>query len=203
MSARLTALSIGLALVAALGAWLHLNVVPDIAWIAPHGGVYTGWAAIRAAWPVYATVGALLGLLGLIWGMLAGDTVRERDILARAAAAERERDNAQQEAAHERDRAQSAVDDAEASAQRAISADRAELKRLQDRARDEASEARGARTAADNEAARARSRVAELERELGRCQARLAGALRAMQRGEAETAELYAELANLRDEILP
>ena len=42
MSAGLTALSIGLALVAALGAWLHLSVVPDIAWQGHRGDVSTG-----------------------------------------------------------------------------------------------------------------------------------------------------------------
>lgn len=98
MSARLTALSIGLALVTALGAWLHFVVVPDIAWQSHRGDVSTSWAAIRAAWPVYATAGGLLGLLGLATGIFAGETARERDALAQAAEATRQRDEARQAA---------------------------------------------------------------------------------------------------------
>src|SRR5690554_1560761 len=194
MSARLTALVIALALVAALGVWLHLSVVPDIAWQGHRGDVFTGWGAIRAAWPVYATAGALLALLGLIGGLIAGETARERDAAARAAEAERERDEAREAAAR-------AVADAEA----AVSTERAELQhqQQQQQAREQIAAARAARATLDAEAARGRERIAELERELGRCEARLSGARRAMQRGKAETAELHAELAALRSEILP
>lgn len=190
MSARLTALSIVLALVAALGAWLHLSVVPDIAWQGHRGDVSEGWAAIRAAWPVYATAGALLGLLGLAGGMIVGETARERDMVATAALAARERDEAQQTA-----------ENAVADAQAAVSAERNELQRQQQQAREQIAAARAARATVDAEASRGRERIAELERQLGRCEARLSGALRAMQRGEAENGELRAELAIERGEI--
>lgn len=188
MSARLTALVIALILVATLGGWLHFSVVPDIAWQSHPGDVSDGWAAIRAAWPVYATVGALLGLIGLLSGLVVGETARERDAAARAAEAERERDEARETA-----------ENAEADAQAAVSAERAELQRQQQLAREQIAVAKAARTIADAETARGQARIAELERKLGRAEARLAGALRAMQRGEAENAELRAELAEIEN----
>lgn len=106
MSARLTALVITLILVMVLGVWLHLSVVPDIAWQGHRGSVYTGWGAIRAAWPVYATAGALLGLLGVVAGLIVGGAARERDATTRAAVAERERDEAQQATEHAEQQAQ-------------------------------------------------------------------------------------------------
>lgn len=192
MSARLKALSIALVLIAVFGVWLHLSVVPYIAWESHRGDVSLGWAAIRAAWPVYFTAGGLLGLLGLGVGLFVGDTARERDAAARAAVAERERDAAAL-----------AAESAEANAQAAVSTERANLKRQQQQAQLEIAGAKSARTAAENEAARSQQRVQKLEQELGRAQARLRGALRAMQRGEAENAALREEIETLRGEILP
>ena len=148
MSARLTALVIALALVAALGVWLHLSVVPDIAWQGHRGDVFTGWGAIRAAWPVYATAGALLALLGLIVGLIAGETARERDAAARVAVAVRERDEARE-----------AAENAEADALAAVSAERAELQHQQQQAREQIAAARAARATLDAEAARGRERL--------------------------------------------
>ncbi|MGP9641616.1 hypothetical protein [Halomonas sp. AOP42-A1-14] len=175
---RLTTAIIGLAAVAALLGWLHFFIVPEIAWQASRGSVATGWAAIGSAWPVYITAGVLFGLLSLMVGLTIGETARERDLAVRTAQAE-------DRGAQAENRAQTATQDAQA----AVSAERAELQRQQQQARELVAAAKAARAAADREAERAQTRVAELERELARTTRRLDGARAAMQRAKRREKE--------------
>lgn len=192
MSTRLIVLAIALALVTALGAWLHLSIVPDIAWQASDGSVSTGWSAIRNAWPVWGSAGGLLGLLGLVVGSTIGETARERDLRAKA-------DQAHGRATQAEKTAQTAAQDAQA----AVSGERADLERQQQQARELVAAAKAARAAADRESQRAQARVGELEAELAKARYRLEHCVAATHRRKRRIQHLEAELAMLRGEILP
>ena len=179
MSARLAVLCIGLALVAVLGAWLHLSVVPDIAWIAHRGGVYTGWGAIRAAWPVYATAGALLGLLGILVGVFVGEAARERDALARIATAEARATQAEEDAQH-----------AQAEAEAALAAQRQRAERAEQKARQREAAAEQARRDAAAQLPPVYQRITELTEDNALLKRRLAGALESLERRKRQVKEL-------------
>lgn len=192
MSVRLIVLAIGLILVAALSVWLHVAVVPDIAWQGPSGAVSRGWASIASAWPVYGTLGVLVALVGLGAGLIAGETARERDLKAKNS-------QAKERAARAEEAAQTATQDAQA----AVSDERADLERQQQQAREWIAAAKGARAAADQEAQRAQERVEQLETELATIRYRLEHSISANHRRKHRIQRLEAELAALRGEILP
>lgn len=192
MSTRVIVLVAGLIAVTGLGAWLHLSIVPDIAWQAADGSVSTGWAAVRNAWPVYGSAGVFLGLLGLAVGCTIGETARERDLRAKTA-------QAQERVTQAEKTAQTATQEA----QEAVSAERADLERHQQQARELVAAAKAARAAADRESQRAQARVGELEAELAEARYRLEHCVAATHRRKRRIQHLEAELATLRSEILP
>ncbi|MGP9591279.1 MULTISPECIES: hypothetical protein [unclassified Halomonas] len=178
MSRRATLIVMIAAVVVIGGVWLHLDIVPSIRWSNGNGVFYGGWQAIANAWPIMLLTGGSAMLLGVITGSLIGEAARERDYRAKTA-------DAEAKAAEAEKTAQTATQDAQA----AVSAERAELQRQQQQARELVAAAKAARAAADREAERAQTRVAELERELAHTKTRLDGARAAMQRAKRREKE--------------
>lgn len=71
-------------------AWLAYQRFPNIAYMVADYRSITGWAALRAGWPVYVLVVAVATLIGLVVGGWIGDTSRESD--AAEALASQQRD---------------------------------------------------------------------------------------------------------------
>lgn len=180
-------------LIITIAALFYLTVKrwDSLAYMITDYSVVTGFNALKNSWPIYALIGGIAILIGVIVGTLSAKTAKQRSAEARALRAESLADDAQKSA-------EKAHDDAQA----AFSEQMRQAELIQQRAREEIAAAKATRTAAIDETAHARKRVADLEKKLGRAESRLNGALRAMQKGEANAAELRAELSVLKGELL-
>lgn len=88
MNKRKTLIITATALTIVLGFLLHWHIVPDVGWSNGSGGVYTGWVAIIRAWPIWLISGSCAAILGLLIGLLFGETARVTDYQTRATKAE-------------------------------------------------------------------------------------------------------------------
>jgi len=139
----------------------------------------TGWAALRAAWPIYGLAGIVTALVGLLVGGWAGEHVRERDALARVATAEAR-------AAQAEEAAQIAWAEAEA----ALAAQRQRAERAEQEARQREAAAEQARRDAAAQLPPAYQRITELTEDNALLKRRLAGALESLERRKRQVREL-------------
>ncbi|MGP5144517.1 MULTISPECIES: hypothetical protein [Halomonadaceae] len=79
-------------------AWLAYQRFPNIAYMVADYRSITGWAALRAGWPVYVLVVAVATLIGLVVGGWIGDTSRESDAAEALASQQRELAHQQRQA---------------------------------------------------------------------------------------------------------
>lgn len=160
MNRRNTALFVVLAVVAGL-AWLAYDRFPNIAYLTGTYEASLGWAAVRAAWPVYALILSLAALIGLLIGAWVGESSRERDA-AEMLATQQEKLKAQQSKAQQ----------------------------LEQDARVKAAEAAQAQRDAEALLAPSQMRINELSEQNALLKRRLSGSVEALERKKRQVREL-------------
>jgi hypothetical protein len=175
---RTISLLIALLALAGIG-WLAWSRWDAVAYLTDDYSAITGWAALRAAWPIFGLAGISTALVGLLVGGWAGEHARERDALARVATAEARATQAEEDAQH-----------AQAEAEAALAAQRQRAERAEQEARQREAAAEQARCDAEAQLPPAYQRITELTEDNALLKRRLAGALESLERRKRQVKEL-------------
>lgn len=174
-----------LLLVSAIGviSWLAWQRWESIAYMTDTNLAVTGWAALRASWPIYSLTGVATAIIGAVLGSAMGENAKTRDAKAYMARAERR-------VAEYRDIA----DNAEADAQAALSEKMRNAEQAEQQARKQIASVKGQREAAKDEALRAHKRAAALEHQVAELTMQRDRAISTTHRRKKRIQQLEAEL---------
>lgn len=175
MSRRATLIITALAVIAAGGLWLHLDIVPDIRWSNGNGLIYGGWMAIVKAWPVWLIAGGSAAAIGIVTGSLFGETARVNDHKKKAS-----------EADSRATEAELIAENATQSAEAALANEHSCLQRQQKEAREQIAQAKSAQKTTVNEIEQYREQNTALHAEHEKMERRLRKSLEAQNRGRTK-----------------
>lgn len=174
-----------LLLVSAIGviSWLAWQRWESIAYMTDTNLAVTGWAALRASWPIYSLTGVVTAIIGAVLGSAMGENARARDAEARAVWAEHLAADAQKAAERAREVAEADL---------AEQMRRAELTEQQ--ARDESTAAKAIQRVASRDAERAHQRTAALEQQIAELKMQRDRAISTTHRRKKRIQQLEAQL---------
>lgn len=171
MNKRKTLIITALTVILVAGFSLHWYIIPDVIW-SNGGGAYTGWMAIIRAWPIWLISGSCAAILGMLIGLLFGETARVEDYQTRATKAEEIAENAT------------------ASAESLLAGEHARLQRQQEEAKRQIALAQSERKTAAQEIERYRDENTKIRAGYEQVAHRLQKSLAAQERGKEREKKL-------------